>query len=78
MAGGDCRRNRSPAPGKVHAGPHVDNEEEFSLPVWAGEIPLRVLAEAPIPAAAARFLHLVQAPFRLPLPNGWGPFTRGD
>ena len=33
---------------KVRTGPPLDDEEDYELPVWAGVIPLRLLAEAPI------------------------------
>ena len=32
---------------KVRAGPVEDNAEDYALPVWAGVIPLRLVAEAP-------------------------------
>ncbi|MDQ5844328.1 MAG: pyridoxamine 5'-phosphate oxidase family protein [Acidobacteriota bacterium] len=34
---------------KVRTGPPLDDEEDYALPVWAGVIPLRVSAGAPIP-----------------------------
>jgi nitroimidazol reductase NimA-like FMN-containing flavoprotein (pyridoxamine 5'-phosphate oxidase superfamily) len=34
---------------KVRSGPPVDAEEDYSLPVWAGEVPLRTLPGEPIP-----------------------------
>jgi hypothetical protein len=37
------------ASAKVRAGAPVDDEEDYALPVWAGEIPLRVEAGAPVP-----------------------------
>ncbi len=33
---------------KVRSGPPVDDEADYALPVWAGVIPLRLVAEAPI------------------------------
>lgn len=33
---------------KVRTGPPMDDEADYNLPVWAGEIPLRVVAAAPI------------------------------
>ena len=33
---------------KVRTGPPIDDEEDYSLPVWAGVLPLRVVADAPI------------------------------
>jgi nitroimidazol reductase NimA-like FMN-containing flavoprotein (pyridoxamine 5'-phosphate oxidase superfamily) len=37
------------ASAKVRTGPPVDDEEDYALPVWAGELPLRVEACAPVP-----------------------------
>ena len=37
------------ASAKVRTGPPVDDEEDYELPVWAGEIPLRLTACAPAP-----------------------------
>ena len=37
------------ASAKVRTGPPVDDEEDYDLPVWAGEIPLRLTAGAPAP-----------------------------
>jgi nitroimidazol reductase NimA-like FMN-containing flavoprotein (pyridoxamine 5'-phosphate oxidase superfamily) len=34
---------------KVRTGPPIDDEADYELPVWAGVIPLRVVAEQPIP-----------------------------
>jgi uncharacterized protein len=36
------------ASAKVRTGPPLDDEEDYSLPVWAGVIPLRVVAGTPI------------------------------
>jgi nitroimidazol reductase NimA-like FMN-containing flavoprotein (pyridoxamine 5'-phosphate oxidase superfamily) len=36
------------ASAKVRTGPPLDDEEDYDLPVWAGVIPLRLVAEAPI------------------------------
>jgi uncharacterized protein len=33
---------------KVRSGPVIDDEEDYALPIWAGIVPLRLLAEAPI------------------------------
>lgn len=33
---------------KVRTGPPIDDEEDYALSVWAGVIPLRLLADAPI------------------------------
>ena len=37
------------ASAKVRTGPPVDDEEDYSLPVWAGVLPLRMEAKAPVP-----------------------------
>jgi nitroimidazol reductase NimA-like FMN-containing flavoprotein (pyridoxamine 5'-phosphate oxidase superfamily) len=36
------------ASAKVRTGPPVDDEEDMSLPVWAGELPLRLVASEPV------------------------------
>jgi hypothetical protein len=36
------------ASAKVRTGPPLDDEEDYNLPVWAGVIPLRMVAEAPV------------------------------
>ena len=37
------------ASAKIRTGPPVDAAEDYDLPVWAGEIPLRLTAGAPMP-----------------------------
>src|SRR5712692_6867876 len=37
------------ASAKVRTGPPLDDEEDYQLDVWAGVIPLRLVANAPIP-----------------------------
>lgn len=37
------------ASAKVRQGPPVDNEEDYALPVWAGVVPLTLVAAPPIP-----------------------------
>lgn len=37
------------ASAKVRTGPPIDDEEDYQLSVWAGEIPLRLTPDAPIP-----------------------------
>jgi uncharacterized protein len=37
------------ASAKVRTGPPLDDEDDYELPVWAGVIPLRLLANAPVP-----------------------------
>ena len=39
------------ASAKIRVGPPIDEEEDYELDVWAGVIPLRVTAEAPVPDA---------------------------
>jgi hypothetical protein len=36
------------ASAKVRTGPPLDDEEDYELDVWAGVIPLRLIAEAPL------------------------------
>jgi len=36
------------ASAKVRTGPPIDDEEDYALSVWAGVIPLRLIAEAPL------------------------------
>lgn len=54
------------ASAKVRSGPPVDDEEDLSLDIWAGEVPLRTVSlepvpdpligsEKPVPASVARF-----------------------
>lgn len=33
---------------KVRTGPPIDDDEDYKLPVWAGVVPLRLIADAPI------------------------------
>jgi len=37
------------ASAKVRTGPPLDDEEDYDLPVWAGVIPLRLIADTPMP-----------------------------
>jgi hypothetical protein len=37
------------ASAKIRTGPPVDDEEDYSLPVWAGVLPLQLEAKAPVP-----------------------------
>jgi nitroimidazol reductase NimA-like FMN-containing flavoprotein (pyridoxamine 5'-phosphate oxidase superfamily) len=37
------------ASAKIRTGPPVDDEEDYSLPVWAGVLPLRMEAKPPVP-----------------------------
>ena len=39
------------ASAKVRTGPPLDDEEDYSLPIWAGVLPLRAEPQAPIPDA---------------------------
>lgn len=36
------------ASAKVRSGPPIDDEADYTLPVWAGELPLRLVTDAPI------------------------------
>jgi len=35
---------------KIRTGPPLDDEEDYLLPCWAGELPLRLTPQAPLPA----------------------------
>ena len=48
------------ASAKVRTGPPLDDEEDYRLPVWAGEVPLRLTAGAPV--ADARLDGEVETP----------------
>ena len=48
------------ASAKVRTGPPLDDEEDYRLPVWAGEVPLRLTAGAPV--ADARLEAEVEPP----------------
>jgi nitroimidazol reductase NimA-like FMN-containing flavoprotein (pyridoxamine 5'-phosphate oxidase superfamily) len=37
------------ASAKVRTGPPLDDEEDYALPIWAGVVPLRLAAGAPLP-----------------------------
>ena len=37
------------ASAKIRTGPPVDNEEDYQLPYWAGEIPVRLEVGSPVP-----------------------------
>ena len=37
------------ASAKVRTGPPIDDEEDYTLPVWAGVLPLRLVAGEPVP-----------------------------
>jgi nitroimidazol reductase NimA-like FMN-containing flavoprotein (pyridoxamine 5'-phosphate oxidase superfamily) len=38
----------SEASAKIRTGPPLDDEEDYKLPVWAGVIPLRMIASSPV------------------------------
>jgi nitroimidazol reductase NimA-like FMN-containing flavoprotein (pyridoxamine 5'-phosphate oxidase superfamily) len=53
------------ASAKIRTGPPVDDEEDYSLPVWAGVLPLRMEAKAAVPdPRLAASIHL--PPYVLP------------
>lgn len=37
------------ASAKIRQGPPIDDEEDYSLPIWAGVLPLSLVAEKPVP-----------------------------
>jgi nitroimidazol reductase NimA-like FMN-containing flavoprotein (pyridoxamine 5'-phosphate oxidase superfamily) len=48
------------ASAKVRSGPPIDDEADYTLPVWAGELPLRLVTGAPI--SDPRLKEHIQAP----------------
>lgn len=36
------------ASAKIRTGPPIDDEEDYALPIWAGVIPLKLVAESPV------------------------------
>ena len=48
------------ASAKVRSGPPIDDEADYTLPVWAGEVPLRLITGAPI--SDPRLKEHIQAP----------------
>jgi len=58
---------------KTRSGPPLDDEEDYALAVWAGELPLRVVPQAPVDDT--RLVAGVEAPpyvraYRRPRANG--------
>ena len=55
-APGDARSSGCPideGSAKVRTGGPIDDAEDLELPVWAGELPLRLVAQSPIPDPGA-------------------------
>jgi hypothetical protein len=48
------------ASAKVRSGPPIDEEADYTLPVWAGELPVRLVAGSPI--SDPRLKEYIQAP----------------
>jgi nitroimidazol reductase NimA-like FMN-containing flavoprotein (pyridoxamine 5'-phosphate oxidase superfamily) len=62
---------------KIRTGPPIDDEEDYALPVWAGVLPLRMMAGAPEPdprlapgVAAPGYLGEPERLFRAPEAEG--------
>ena len=36
------------ASAKIRTGPPIDDEEDYAMPIWAGVVPLRLVAQAPV------------------------------
>ncbi len=59
---------------KVSAGPPDDEGDDLSFPVWAGEIPLRLVADPPVAAPGLAAALLADAPDAQPVAGTWsGP-----
>lgn len=61
------------ASAKIRSGPPVDQKEDYASPVWAGELPLRLVAGAPV--ADPQMPSPIPAPpyvlnYRRPVPHG--------
>jgi uncharacterized protein len=61
---------------KVRTGPPIDDEPDYALPIWAGVLPLRQVAEAPVPDE--RLDPALEVPshvagWRRPTPDGVRP-----
>lgn len=50
----------SEASAKIRSGPPIDDEEDYAMPIWAGVVPLRLVAQAPV--ADARLHPRAPAP----------------
>ena len=48
------------ASAKVRQGPPLDDEEDYSLPVWAGVLPLKLMAQEPV--ADPRMIEGIEEP----------------
>lgn len=55
---------------KVRTGPPLDDEEDYELPIWAGVVPLRVVAGEPIPDP--------RLPNNIPVPDYALKYERGS
>ena len=56
---------------KIRTGPPLDDEEDYQLPCWAGEVPLCLTPQTPIPdprlirgTPAPSYMHTYQRPVR--------------
>jgi nitroimidazol reductase NimA-like FMN-containing flavoprotein (pyridoxamine 5'-phosphate oxidase superfamily) len=58
------------ASAKVRHGPPLDDEPDYELPVWAGTVPIRIVAGEPVPDPR---LNDGADDLRLPLPEGIEP-----
>ena len=57
---------------KIRSGPPVDQKEDYDFPVWAGELPLRLVAGAPVADPQMHFPILTPAyvlNYRRPVPH---------
>jgi nitroimidazol reductase NimA-like FMN-containing flavoprotein (pyridoxamine 5'-phosphate oxidase superfamily) len=64
------------ASAKVRTGPPLDDEEDYSLPVWAGVLPVKLTPAPPIPDG--RLTPAIVPPSHVTRYSGPGPVTPGD
>jgi hypothetical protein len=56
---------------KVSAGPPHDDDDDLAFPVWAGEIPLRLVADSPVAAPGLAARLRAEAPDAVPRRGTW-------
>ena len=63
-----CRLSLDEASVKIRSGPPKDDEEDYALPVWAGEVPLPSVPGTPQPDPVL--------PAGIPVPSYLDPYRR--